>query len=146
MLRATPVSHLIRVSQRSVEHYILILLRWIVTRRQIDLPRKSNWTGLASVAGSCLLWSLLLSTALGFHRGCGEKVTISAPCQLMMLGWGEALPSLVLALSIVVHSDAKRPVVVTVAPAAVVHLIGVVARSGTAGIFLLFAENILGLW
>ena len=146
MLRATPVSHLIRVSQRSVEHYILILLRWIVTRRQIDLPRKSNWAGLASVAGSCLLWSLLLSTALGFHRWCGETVTISAPCQLMVLGWGEALPSLVLALSIVVHSDSKRPVVVTVTPATVVRLIHVVARSGTAGIFQLFAENILGLW
>ena len=116
----------IHIKDRSVEHYILILLRWIVTRRQIDLPRKSNWTGLASVAGSCLLWSLLLSTALGFHSWCGEKVTISAPCQLMVLGWGEALPSLVLALPIVVHSDSKRPVVVTVTPATVVHLIHVV--------------------
>ena len=117
-----------------------------MTRRQIDLPRKSNWTGLASVAESCLLWSWLLGTALSFHRWCGEKVTISAPCELVVLGWGEAIASLVLALPIAVHSDAERPGVVTLASAAVVGLIHVVARSGAAGIFLLFAENILGLW
>ena len=142
MSGVSPVSHLCAVPQGRIEHDVLILVRLENSCTWIGVPHKSDRTRLSAILRLHLLWSAIC-TGLGGQGRSREKVAVLS-ARMPLLRGCKALFEPVHALTIIVDGDAIRSGA-AMAPTPRIDCLIVVARLGSAGVSLFFADSSAGL-
>ena len=142
MSGVSPVSHLCAVPQGRIEHDVLILVRLENSCTWIGVPHKSDRTRLSAILRLHLLWGAIC-TGLGGQGRSREKVAVLS-ARMPLLRGCKALFEPVHALTIIVDGDAIRSGA-AMAPTPRIDCLIVVARLGSAGVSLFFADSSAGL-